>query len=292
MATHTNGPETRWAETKLAALAKQKAKLTEQTLVQESRVVLIKVRDLRIHPKAQRKLQPTTLKKIEKNFRWGSIRVLDAVECEVDGVFGIWIVDGQHRVEVLRKLGFDDWLVQVNIHSYIKDDAQAADLFIDANNGGQVPPYAKFTNAQLAGHADAVGITKIATDRRLRISNNMGDGVLCCVTALNTVYNYDDGVTLAATLDTVVGAWGRSAAGLEGRLIEGLGLVYRDYGSKIDRESLIKKLAKYEGGPSALIGNARGLRKLRHTASTAHCIAELVIAVYNSKRRSGRLEPE
>ena len=52
---------------------------------------------------------------------------------------------------------------------------------------------------------------------------------------------------------------------------------------------MIKKLAKYPGGASALLGDAKGIHERRHI-SVARCVAEQVIETYNSGRRSGKLD--
>jgi hypothetical protein len=69
-----------------------------------------------------------------------------------------------------------------------------------------------------------------------------------------------------------------------------LGLFLKTYGGNIDRAALVKKLAKYPGGSSGLIGDARGLRQFRH-ASIVRCVAEQTVEVYNSGRRGGKLDP-
>jgi hypothetical protein len=256
----------------------------------KSKVIKIEAQSLRIHPHAQRELVPRKLRQLKKDFDLDAIGVLHGVEYEIDGVLAIWIIDGQHRWKTLIDLGLGEWTVEVKLHLDCKDDARASELFLRLNNRASVHPFDKFENARSAGHADAVGITRLASDRQLKVERGSRDGVVCCVSVLNTVFNIDAGATLAATLDTVLAAWGRTAAAVEGRVIEGLGLVYERFNGAIDRPALVKKLAKYPGGPSKLIGDARGLREFRH-ASIPRCLAERVIEVYNAGRRAGKLDP-
>ena len=111
-----------------------------------------------------------------------------------------------------------------------------------------------------------------------------------CVTALKKVYGFDGGKALALTLETVVAAWGRTEAAVDGKIIEGVGLVHCHYNGAIDLAALSKKLAKYPGGASGLLGDAKGLRQFRH-ASLPRCVAETVIETYNVGRKTGRLAP-
>jgi hypothetical protein len=73
------------------------------------------------------------------------------------------------------------------------------------------------------------------------------------------------------------------------RLAAGIGLVYFTYNGKIDEVSMIQRLAKYRGGPSALLGDARGLADISGM-TVARAVADRVITLYNSGRQKGRLE--
>lgn len=256
----------------------------------KSRLIKIEAQNLRIHPYAQRALLPSRLKQLNAELDLDAIGVLHGVEYTINGETGIWIVDGQHRWRALMDQGLGEWLVEVKIHIEVKDDARASELFLRLNNRAPVHPFDKFDNARRAGHKDAVGITKIATEHDLKISRQSANANLTCVGALNTVFNYDGGSTLKSTLDTVIAAWGRNAAALEGKLIEGLGLLYKTFNGSIERPTLVKKLAKYPGGASGLIGDARGMKQYRKT-SVSRCIAERIIEIYNMGRRTGRLDP-
>ena len=136
----------------------------------------------------------------------------------------------------------------------------------------------------------AVGVVQLLRAHRLTASHTAGDGHVLCVTALMKVYNFDGGQALALTLQTVCSAWGRTESALEGKIIEGVGLVHRTYNGSIDLAALSKKLAKYPGGAAGLLGDAKGLRQFRQ-ASLPRCVAETVIATYNVGRKTGRLDP-
>ena len=83
------------------------------------------------------------------------------------------------------------------------------------------------------------------------------------MTAIKKLYEKDEGATLARTIDTLLQAWGSTAAAVEGKLVEGLGLVFGRFNGEVDQAALVKKLAKYPGGAHGLLGNAKGLRDLR-----------------------------
>jgi hypothetical protein len=258
----------------------------------KSKLVKVEARSLRIHPIAQREVVPSKLKKLIAELDLDAIGVLHAVEYEIPGHgHGIWIIDGQHRWRALMHHGFGEWVVEVKIHLDVTDDARASELFLKLNDRAVVSPYDKFQNEVSAGYPAAVKIVDILHRRGLKVARTIGDGNVCCVTALKNLFRTNnDGKTLELALDSIIAAWGTRAAALEGKLIEGIGLVYSAYNGSIDQAGMAKKLAKYPGGPSALLGDAKGLMPI-HKATLSHCVADIVIARYNSGRKTGRIDP-
>lgn len=255
-----------------------------------TRLTRIEARSLRIHPTAQREILPHKLKQLTTEMDLDAIGVLHAVEYEIDGVRGLWVIDGQHRLRALLELGLGEWEVEVKVHLDVKDDARASDLFLKLQNRANVNSFAKFDQAYKAKYKYAVRIVEIAAAHELKIRRRTDDGVMSCVSSLTRVYGFDDGATLEATLETIIEAWGHTAAAVEGKLIEGLGIVYKTYNGGIDRPVLVKKLAKYPGGASGLIGDAKGLKRYR-TISLPRCVGEQIVEMYNSGRRAGKLDP-
>lgn len=255
----------------------------------KSKTVRIAAQELRVHPLAQRQLVPSKLKQLAANLDLDAIGVLHAVEYEIGGVRAVWIVDGQHRLRSLMENGCGEWLVEVKVHVEATDNARASELFLKLNNRSPVSPFDKFDNEVKAGFASAAGAVELLQNCGLKVARSTGDTSVCCVSTLKTLFAYDDGATLALTLNAVITAWGRTAAALEGKIIEGVGLIFGMYGGSVDQPALVKKLAKYPGGAAGLIGDAKGMRQFRK-ASLARCVAERIIETYNVGRRSGKLD--
>jgi hypothetical protein len=255
----------------------------------KTKIVQIEAQQLRIHPLAQRQLVPARLRALTADMDLDAVGVFHAVEYAIDGEHGIWIIDGQHRLRALLELGLGEWVVEVKIHTDVKDNATASSLFLKLNDRSPVSPVDKFENEVRAGFGPAVAIVELLRARRLKIGRAIGDGLVCCVTALKNLYAADGGKSLGLTLDMALGSWGHKAEAVEGKLLEGLGLLLKMHGENIDLAALAKKLAKYPGGPSGLLGNAKGLRLIRR-APLARCVAEVVAETYNANRTTGRLE--
>jgi hypothetical protein len=264
--------------------------LAQPVTEENEKLIRMEAQALRIHPYAQRDLVPARLKELEADFDLDAIGILHAVEYQIDGYPGPWCVDGQHRLHLLKNMGLGEWPVIVRIHTDAKDHAASAALFLKLNNRLLVSSFAKFVNARTAEYESAVGVNRIVSEHGYTVGKTTRDAELSCVSTLMKLYDLDTGATLAATLETIIAAWGRVASACEGKLIEGIGQVYKTYNGSIDRPVLAKKLAKYPGGPSGLLGDAKGIREYRR-GSLSRCLAEKIIDLYNAGRRVGRLDP-
>lgn len=255
-----------------------------------SKVVRIQAQALRIHPLAQRDVLPSKEKKLMAELDLDAIGVLHAVQYPINGELATWVIDGQHRQRVLVAHGLGDWQVDVKIHLDVTDDEHASALFLKLNDRSAVCPFDKFRNEVTSGNETACGVLSEVNSRGIEVAKEPGDGKVRCVMAMKRVYDLDAGIALGSTMDTVIAAWGKTEAAMDGKILEGIGIVYAAYGDAINRAALAKKLAKFPGGASGLLGRARGLKDLRQ-ASVPRLVAESVIDLYNAGRRSGTLDP-
>jgi hypothetical protein len=253
------------------------------------KLIRVEVKNLKIHPSAQRLHSPAKVKALVEAFDLDAIGTIHAVECTIGGVHGIWVIDGQHRVLALLEIGFGEYPVDVYIHQDVQTEPQACDKFLKLNKRAQVNPFDTFLNEVHANHPASVGAMRCLEERKLAVARTTADGRLSCVRTLTALYNADEGKSLKLTLDTVLSAWGSIASAIEGKVIEGIGLVYRTYNGTVDQPTLVKKLAKYPGGPSALLGDAKGIRTHRNVA-LSRAVGECIVETYNVGRRSGRLD--
>ena len=256
----------------------------------KSKTIWAEAQTLRPHPIAQRELKVAHLRDLRASFDLDAIGVIHCVEYEIERETALWIIDGQHRWRVLMDEGFGEWGVEVKVHLDVDSDERASELFLKLNHRKPVSPLDKFKNELTAGLPVANNIVEILKTRGVKVGTGTYEGTVTCVASLKAVYLLDEGRSLGLAMDTIIPAWGKGAAALEGKLIEGFGKIYSIYNGTIDRPSFVKKLAKYPGGPSGLLGDARGLKE--HTkASVGHCVAVTLVSRYNSGRAAGRLDP-
>lgn len=258
-------------------------------VLSNAKVVQVRADSLRIHPEAQRKLLPSKLNKLVKSLNLDAIGVLHGVEYKIGSESAIWIIDGQHRLAAVLEHGFGEWLVEVKVHLDVKDDQKACALFLQLNDRAPVSPFDKFLAAVTAGYPAAVGVRDVAKKFDLKIDRTPSNNAVACVSSLQKIYSLDGGRTLYNTLRVAVGAWGLRPDTYDGKLLLGIGMALAGKNGSIDLTSLQMKLAKYPGGAPGFLGDARGLRKYRNTASMIDCVAERIIEVYNSKKRLAKV---
>jgi len=250
----------------------------------------MEARELSIHPIAQRKVLPSKVKRLKDDFDLDAIGVIHAIQRTVDGKVRTEVIDGQHRIIALNELELGEWPVDVKIHLDVTDDAGACRLFLHLNDRAPVSAYDKFENEVHAGIVEAVAVTSLARKHGLKIARCGDDGTITCVNALKRVYCEHGAAVLDSTLQTALTAWGKSSSAVEGKVLLGLALVLSHYDGTIDTAVLIKKLAKFSGGPTRLVGAGLGLRSVRK-AAVPRCIAEVIVEAYNSGRQTHKLDP-
>jgi len=255
---------------------------------ERTKVLHVPVSELQIHPRAQRSIIKSRLAAMRAAFSLAKIGMLAAVNYAIRGKNGPWIVDGQHRVVILKELLPGNQLVKVQVHLDVTDDAGAAELFLGLNDAAPVSTFAKFLNAVIAKHPAAIGVTRILKEFELDVQPGKASGHICCVSALQKLYLHDDGKSLRRTLAVITRSWGTSADAMEGKVLEGMGIVVVKYDGKFDEGTLVRKLSKYPGGAANLLGAARGM--LRYSRKpVAYCVAKVVLDLYNQGRSTGRM---
>lgn len=191
------------------------------------------------------------------------------------------------------RAGWGDQKIECRVFTGLAPD-QEATLFLGHNDNRRVQPVYKFLARVTAGDPTALAIARIAADHGWKIHDQVGARNITAVVAAEKVYRSDakgdapGGTALALTLRAVTEAWGYRAEAVDGRILQGLGAMFTRFGDAIDRAVLVKKLAEFPAGASGVLGKARGLHQYQG-GTVAHCVAEVVVAAYNARRRANVL---
>lgn len=244
----------------------------------------IPVRNLIIDPLVQR--QPPTearVRQLVANFDLDRMGII-TVSKRKGGTLAV--LDGQTRLAALADLDLEDWEATCNVYTGLTE-AEEAHLFRILNNTRKPTPYDDFKVGITEGDPECLSIMVIVTRHGLKLCSNSQDGGIACISTLRQSFRAGAD-SLDRALETAKAAWGLRADAMLGSIVRGLAIVHETYGDEVDRPSLIKKLAKCQGGPAGLVGNARAARYLRSAPITRLCAAAIV-SVYNKGRRNGAL---
>lgn len=205
---------------------------------------------------------------------------------------GYSIVDGQHRVEALRTVGFGDAAVDCEIFHGLTLADEAA-MFRLRNNRSAVQKVDLFRVRVIEGDETAVAIHHMLAGYGWTVQLGSKDGYFAAIDAIERIWRQDpDGHPPSAdrTVDTITAAWGIDPSGVDGNIVAGLGAFYLRYRFEVEASDVIDRLAKFPGGARGLVGKARGLRDLlRCRVSSA--VAEIVVEEYNRRRKTRAVKP-
>lgn len=249
------------------------------------------VSELQFDEEINRPVNKARVDSIAASFNPEWVGVLTVSERTNGRGVGYFIIDGQHRARALMKMGWADQRVPCHVRRDLTQSDEAG-LFVGLNTTAKPSAYQRFAKSVLAGDPEAVAISDIVKSVGMSISDQQADGQINAVSTLEAVYRGgrrsggQDPHALLTTLRIATNAWGKTANAVNGQIIHGLGLVVRRYGTKIDHDELLKKLAPFPGGPAGLLGRARGLRDIRG-GSVANCVAAVIVDTYNKGKRSG-----
>lgn len=245
-------------------------------------ILYLRADEVEPHPSAQRVgLVPASLKRIMANFNPDAVGTIHVVLLE--GKY--WIIDGMHRWTAIRRLGFDTLKIRCEVHSNITDNKAASERFLQLNDRAIVDQFSKWNNEVQARDPDALGAKETVESFGLTVDATKKDGTVSCPATLKRIQAKTDGPeVLKDTLAVLTGAYGNVSAGTDAKLIDGVAIVVGRFNGDLDRDALTRRLAKYPGGASAILGNGRGLSKMRRW-SVARGVAEVVLDSYNVGRR-------
>jgi hypothetical protein len=208
------------------------------------------------------------------------------VSARADGTY-VWL-DGQNRGALCDAAERGEIKISVKVFRGLSK-AEEAELFLGLNDNRRVQPIYKFIAEVTAGRSEALEITRIASVVGWKISDGGASNGISAVAALRAVYRLspERGVTLKSVLEIASEAWGHTAESVNAHVILGIAAVLTEC-PYLNRDVLVKKLAKFPGGPSSLVGKGKGFREA--TGSTvAQGIDQVIRQTYNAGRRGGKL---
>lgn len=254
---------------------------TTKKIERTCRLKWVPISQMKVNPLAQRDLNPHRVDKLAADFD------LDQIGAPTvswrDGHY--YIIDGQHRVEALRVMGWGDQQIQCWTYEGLTSEDEA-EMFLRLNDTLSVDAMAKFRNGVHAGRLEESDIDRIVRAQGLVVSRDKIPGSIAAVGTLRRVYTRGGGHTLGRSLRIIRDAYGD--AGLDATVIDGIGLLCQRYNGQLDDSVAVKKLGDAHGGVNGLLGKAETLR-LRTGNQKAHCVAAAAVSILNSGRGGQKL---
>lgn len=255
---------------------------SKQKVEREARLKWVPIPQMTVSPVSQRELNEARVDKLVANFDLEQIGT-PTVNLR-DGQY--YIIDGQHRVETLRRIGWEDQQVQCWTYVGLSEEEEA-EKFLKLNDYLAVNAFARFRVAVQAGRPIETDIDRIVRANGMCVSISDTEGSISAVGTLKRVYARGGPVVLSQTLNLVGNSFG--TVGLTAAVIDGIGYVIQRYGSDLDREAATEKFSKMMGGASGLLGKAAVVKKTTGKPQGL-CVAAAAVDVLNSGKGGKKLQ--
>ncbi len=262
----------------------------------------IPANQLTIDPRVQRQLDPSRAARIAADWDDLMVGVITvshrrhrgfAVTSDGSEAMEEFVVlDGQTRLAALRQVCGEGttsctMLAQVHTGLHLKEEAA---IFLKHNNRKAVTPLDNFRISLMAEEQWAQDIANIAAAHRWAVQGTDVPGVrkFSAIKAAEKIYYTDDtGRNLTRVFDVIDSAWPKVPATVCGETLYGIGQLHSRH-EGLDTSSLVHKLAVM--GFNKYYSSVHDTYRASHSVSLAQAAYARTLEIYNSGRRSKRIE--
>lgn len=255
------------------------AKKAERT----ARLKWVPIEKMKVSPTAQRDLNQSRVDHLAANFDLEQLGT--PTVNERGGAY--YLLDGQHRIEALKAIGFGDLDVQCWTYEGLSDE-EMADRFDRLNDVLAVNAFDKFRVRVQAGREIETDVDRIVRAAGLCVSRDEVPGAIRAVSTLTKVYKRSDPQTLGRALRIIRDAYGDP--GLDAPVIDGIGHLCQRYNGDLDDTVAVKRLGDAHGGVNGLLGKATVMHK-QGMGTKSQCVAAAAVEMINRGRGGKKLTP-
>lgn len=244
----------------------------------EPRLEWVDVAAIRIDENYQRKLKPSRVRQILKDFNWAHFGPILLAEHD-DGTFTVY--DGQHRVEAARRHPDIEAVPAMIVQ--LEQAFEEAQAFLGVNvNRTAITTVEKYWAGIEAGDPAMMAVCAVleaaGCDVVPAATKSAAPGLTSSVSAVDrAIKRYGDQAVTDACL-TLREAWPKDAHALNGSLIQALARIYRNNRRTIDRDRMVQKLISKDR--KILTSDAEAMRKISGGDAVA-ALSKTLVEIYN-----------
>ena len=212
----------------------------------------VRIADINVDPAYQRPLRETKINMMWRTFDPAELTAI-VVSRRDDG--GLWVLDGQHRIELLTRLG--KTVVLADVREGLTRE-QEAHLFYRLNEGQtKVGSWDKFRARMAAKEPVAMRIAEIIGKHGFHVGRSDEDHAIQAVSALEDIYSIG---RLDKTLAIISTVWPNDKTAREAVILQGMGAFLQTFDGQMgwDDGRILEVLDKI--GPSAIQRRAREIQ--------------------------------
>lgn len=254
---------------------------TATKVSREARLRWVPIEKMRVSPYSQRDLNQARVDHLAAHF---DLEQLGTPTVNDKGDY-FHVIDGQHRVEALRAIGYGDQQIQCWTYAGLSDEEEA-ETFLKLNDYLAVSAFDRFTKGVNAGRRTETDIDRIVRAQGCCVTRDAIPGAIRAPGTLKRIYTRSDGKTLGRTIRIIRDAYGDP--GFEAAVIDGIGLLCQRYNGDLNDDDAVSKLAKAAGGVNGLLGKAEVLRRQTGNQKN-HCVAAAAVEIINRGRGGKKL---
>lgn len=237
---------------------------------------------MKVSPKAQREFRRNHAEAIAADFD------LEALGYPVVSHRGTsyYILDGQHRIAALRLIGYGDQQAQCECYEGLTEEDEAR-LFLRRSATKVIPLFEKYKIGITAGLDRECDIDRTLRANGFTVSKTNDPMSVGCVGSLCKVYDKAGVATMVWAVRVAYNSFG--ADGLEGPVIEGLGLIRQRYNGQLpDEPEVVGRLGKARSGVTSLYQRAAVVQKQMGGTKT-QALAAAAVELMNQGRGGKKL---
>lgn len=243
----------------------------------------VPVRSLFSDPRYQRPLDQRRVDRMAAEFNPDALGVI-YVSDRGNGTMAV--MDGFHRVAVMRQLGWDDQKMPAFVFTglTIKEEAE---IFTTMNKERRLPSRINLFNAEVtAGQPNAVALNEVLVQCGVQVVAGPGPRHLQAVGAVQKVIEIAGADIVRRTIKTLTEAWPQHDDALSGPMISGLALLIYAEGA-LDDKAMAKRLADHT--PAMILNKAKVTKDVNPDLHQPAAVATVLTTIYNQRRRTARL---